>query len=52
MAIRKVRVMGDEVLNQVCKEVKEVTPRTMMLIEDMCGVGSTAGRRIKKNRGD
>ena len=35
MALRKVRVMGDEVLNQVCKEVKEVTPRTMMLIEDM-----------------
>ncbi len=35
MAIRKVRVMGDEVLNQVCKEVKEITPRTMMLIEDM-----------------
>ena len=35
MALRKVRVMGDEVLNQVCKEVKEITPRTMMLIEDM-----------------
>ena len=35
MALRKVRVMGDEVLNQVCKEVKEITPRTQMLIEDM-----------------
>lgn len=35
MALRKVRVMGDEVLNQVCKEVKEVTPRTVTLIEDM-----------------
>lgn len=35
MALRKVRVMGDEVLNQVCKEVKEITPRTAMLIEDM-----------------
>lgn len=35
MALRKVRVMGDEVLKQVCKEVKEITPRTMTLIEDM-----------------
>lgn len=35
MALRKVRVIGDEVLNQVCKEVKEVTPRTVTLIEDM-----------------
>lgn len=35
MALRKIRVMGDEVLNQVCKEVKEMTPRTMTLIEDM-----------------
>ena len=35
MALRKVREMGDEVLNQVCKEVKEVTPRTVTLIEDM-----------------
>ena len=35
MALRKVRVMGDEVLNQVCKEVKEVTERTLELIDDM-----------------
>lgn len=27
--------MGEDVLNQVCKEVKEVTPRTIELIEDM-----------------
>ena len=35
MAIREIRTMGDEVLNKVCKEVKELTPRTMILIEDM-----------------
>lgn len=35
MALRNVRVMGDEVLNKVCKEVKEVTPRTLDLIDDM-----------------
>ena len=35
MAIRKIREMGDEVLNKVCKEVKFMTPRTEQLIEDM-----------------
>ena len=35
MAIRKVREIGDEVLKKVCKEVKEMTPRTAELIEDM-----------------
>lgn len=35
MAIRVIREMGDEVLNKVCKEVKEVNPRTAELIEDM-----------------
>ena len=35
MAVREIRTMGDEVLNKVCKEVKEVTPRTRVLIEDM-----------------
>lgn len=35
MAIRSIREMGDEVLNKVCKEVKEMTPRTRELIEDM-----------------
>ena len=27
MAIRKIRVMGDEVLRKTSKEVKEMTPR-------------------------
>lgn len=35
MAIRQIRIQGDEVLEKVCKEVKEVTPRTRELIEDM-----------------
>ena len=35
MALRSIRVMGDEVLTKQCKEVKEMTPRIKMLIEDM-----------------
>ena len=35
MAIREIRTMGDEVLTKTCKEVKALTPRTLVLIEDM-----------------
>ncbi|MBR1930786.1 MAG: peptide deformylase [Lachnospiraceae bacterium] len=35
MAIRNIREYGDEVLVKKCKEVKEMTPRTRELIEDM-----------------
>ena len=35
MAIRNIREYGDEVLTKTCKEVKEMTPRTRELIEDM-----------------
>ena len=35
MAIRAIRVMGDNVLNKKCKEVKEVNDRTKILIEYM-----------------
>ena len=49
MAIRNIREYGDEVLTKTCKEVKEMTPRTKELIEDMLetmydanGVGLTA----------
>lgn len=35
MAIRQIREMGDEVLTKVSKVVKKVSPRTLMLIEDM-----------------
>lgn len=35
MAIRTVRVMGDELLTHISKEVKAMTPRTKVLIEDM-----------------
>lgn len=35
MAIRNIRVIGDEVLNKECREVKEVNDRTRELIADM-----------------
>ncbi|MCI5994638.1 MAG: peptide deformylase [Blautia sp.] len=35
MAIRKIRTMGDSVLTKKCKEVKEITGRTLQLIDDM-----------------
>lgn len=35
MAIRNVREMGEDVLGKKCKEVRELTPRTRELIEDM-----------------
>lgn len=35
MALRKIRTIGDEVLNKPCKPVKEITPRIRTLIEDM-----------------
>ena len=51
MAIRNIRIMGDPILEKVCKEVKEVTPRIKELIEDMLetmydanGVGLAAPR--------
>ena len=35
MAIRQIRVQGDEVLEKVCRPVKEITPRIATLIDDM-----------------
>ena len=35
MAIRNIRIMGDPILEKVCKEIKEVTLRIKELIEDM-----------------
>lgn len=35
MAIREIREMGDNILNTVCKPVKDITPRTLELIDDM-----------------
>lgn len=49
MALRTIRIMGDEVLTKKCREVKEITPRIADLINDMletmydaCGVGLAA----------
>ena len=51
MAIRNIRIMGDEVLDKICKPVKKMTPRTRQLIDDMfdtmydgCGVGLAANQ--------
>ncbi len=35
MAIRQIRVLGDDILTKKCKEIKEVTPRIVELAEDM-----------------
>lgn len=35
MAIRNVRILGDEVLGKKSREVKEMTPRLRQLIDDM-----------------
>ena len=35
MALRNIRVLGDEVLTKQCKEVKMMTPRISILIRDM-----------------
>ena len=35
MAIRYIRVIGDEILEHVSKPVKMITPRTAILIGDM-----------------
>lgn len=35
MALRTIRIMGDEILQKECREVKEITPRISTLIEDM-----------------
>ena len=51
MAIRNIRIMGDDVLDKTCKAVKSMTPRTRQLIDDMfdtmydgCGVGLAANQ--------
>lgn len=35
MALRTIRVQGDPVLNKVCREVTEMSPRIKTLLEDM-----------------
>lgn len=35
MAIRQIRIQGDEVLTKVCRPVEKITPRIATLIEDM-----------------
>lgn len=35
MALRTIRMLGDEILTKTCREVKSMTPRIQELIEDM-----------------
>ena len=35
MGIRQIRTIGDEILTKQCKPVKEMTPRSQQLIDDM-----------------
>lgn len=35
MALRNIRYEGDEILNKVCREIKENSPKTQQLIDDM-----------------
>ncbi len=35
MAVRNIRQMGDEILTKKCREIKLLTPRIRLLIEDM-----------------
>jgi peptide deformylase len=44
MALRKMRIMGeDDCLREVCREVKEVTPKIVQLIDDMLDTMYEAG---------
>ena len=56
MAIREIRVLGDDVLTKHCKEVTKMSIRTKILIEDMLDTMyetcSTTGRSVKKNCSD
>lgn len=43
MALRQIRIMGDEKLEKVCRPVTEMTPRTKELIRDMLDTMYDAG---------
>ena len=44
MALRKMRILGeDDCLHEVCREVKEVTPKIVQLIDDMLDTMYDAG---------
>ena len=43
MALRTIRMLGDPALGKVCREVKEMTPKTQILIDDMLDTMYEAG---------
>ena len=61
MAIREVRIMGDDILEKQCKPVTKMTMRTKILIEDMLdtmyekygvGLAAPAGGSLEADRCD
>ena len=55
MALRTIRTMGDEILKKSCRDVVEMKPRLLQLVDDMLETmyeargswaGSPTGRRI------
>ena len=47
MALRKIREMGEECLRCKCKEITEVTPRILELIDDMIDTAGSANAGAK-----
>ena len=43
MALRQIRIMGDEKLEKVCRPVKEMTPKLRQLVQDMLDTMYDAG---------
>ncbi len=43
MALRQIRIMGDEKLEKVCRPVKEMTPKLKQLVQDMLDTMYDAG---------
>ena len=56
MALRNIREIGDPILNQRAKEVREMTPNLRALIEDMVETmrhaNGAAGRCVEAPRCD
>ena len=45
MAKRQIRISTDEVLRKICKPVKEITPNTLTLLDDMAETMYDSKRR-------
>ena len=50
MAIRNIIKKGDEILNKHSKEIKEITPRILELLDDMKDTLHHCGNGVGHNR--